>query len=467
MKFPKGFSTVFLVVCFAGFAFQTLKVSNIFFAYKTTSKIEIVSTDQLQYPSLVFCTRYLDVIDRSQRNRFPGIGVDIPTSDDKVHDELSVLTTKEIFELTPKIEDSLVNCSLRSTQTEMLVQISKEECMKKFHLIKYITGEDVCYMYISDKDLVYSLTKVTTSLTEVGVVFKLHLSDQFNKAIHLTLISSICSAERMTKYLDDLTMCTPVISRKYSERIIREIHSGQPSNFFVIQGTVHNITLLQDPYETSCKDGQEPQFCFMKCVIQGLKETVNRYPFSEIITSNDSLKILSTRDLQKQDIFLKVQEVDDKCHEACNHRQCLSYYTLTEAAEYATPEGDETLILVAGVPKSNGITVKTLAFMTLIEYINHVCVSGSIWLGVSVLSAFPGRLFDKKHLRKMRLRMNDRKNKMNTARSWQSLQIHKKSRVSIVPRLYCPCNDCRRHFKGFAKDSVIGYTSSVNKRVFK
>ena len=190
-------SIAFLCVCLAGFIFQASMVSKIYFEYKTTSKIEIASTDELRYPVLVFCVRYLDVLDRIPREGYPRIESEIPRDDNDVHKELSLFTTKQIHDLTPNKSESLIKCFVRSNQTDELIERSGEECEQLFYRFKYISGEDICYMYIPDKDFVYSLTKVTSSLSEVGVVYKVHLSKSFTQAIHLTLVSGICTAEEM------------------------------------------------------------------------------------------------------------------------------------------------------------------------------------------------------------------------------------------------------------------------------
>ena len=451
----------FLCVCLAGFIFQASMVSTIYFEYKTTSKIEIASTDELRYPVLVFCVRYLDVLDRIPREGYPWIESEIPRNDKDVHKELSLFTTEQIHNLTPNKSESLIKCFVRSNQTDELIERTGEECEQLFHRFKYISGEDICYMYIPDKDFVYSLTKVTSSLSEVGVVYKVHMSKSFTQAIHLTLVSGICTAEEMVDVQNTLdlsleTKCAPVTSRKYSERIIREVYSGDPSNYFVVQGTIHNITLLPLPYETQCVEGEAPQFCSMLCTIKRVTQRVGRYPFSEIISTSDNMKILSAIDLQNQSVATKVKEIDEICRKECSHRQCESCYTLTDAAEYSTPDVNDSLILVAGVPKSNGLTVKTLPFMKLIEYINHICVSGSIWLGVSVLSAYPLKHLWLKNIENRRGRERARLQRLqpksvatspSAKEKWQQMKVNHieiHPGFKVMPRPYCPCSFCRQ-----------------------
>jgi len=354
------------------------------------------------------------------------------------------------------------------------------ECKKLFIVVKYVSGEDICYSFVPDKKFLYSLTEITSSLSDVGVIYSLELNGILLEAIHITLINYITTALVFDKALQDNDMdsLTPIASRKFSERIIREIDNSS-SNYFVVQGTIHNITLMPPPYETNCREGEDDlEFCMTICSVQGIKEAVNRYPFSEMLTlenKDPDVKILSTLDLKNKTLYDQVREVDNQCRLECNFRICKATYTLTDAADYATPDVNDTLILVAGVPKSNGLTVKTLAAMNLIEYLNHLCVSGSIWLGISVLSFFPMKrlrgsnketikkwrdIIDLSKKRKM-LKKNKKLFPRETKRERRakmeniiSMEFKNKlfqmknsnSNVRILPRIYCPCEYCRSHF---------------------
>ena len=240
---------ILVVFCVCGFGFQCFSFSNTYFIYKTNSRIEITSVDVHRLPSIVFCTRYLEVISKETWDNY---------WKRTQSTEISQPTVKEIFEMTPN--DTLVGCGYRFNQSEIFQRGSKEECSKIFTTIKYTSGADICYAYISIQESRYSVTKVTSALDHVSIIYELYLNESLRDADHLYFISYLTASNVPLTSKEIL----PVQSRKYGETLVRVLRDNL-QNYFMLQGTIYNVTLLQAPYDTGCLPDNQANFCGPDC----------------------------------------------------------------------------------------------------------------------------------------------------------------------------------------------------------
>ena len=391
-------SLLFYSICFLGLLFQSISVSLFFFKYQTTTRLELTTSDQHRYPSLVFCSRYWDLIEESNN-----------------------MTVKNILDMTPQVNDTIDSCEMR-LDGQLLSKRDKSICLDILYVMKYVAGEDVCYSFIPDMD--YSLRRVTATLDEISVIYKLSLNRLFSKTRYSFTVSYILLSAYLQKYSPRYWV--PIRARVYGTKLFRTSHSW---NEVVVQNTLHNLTLLPAPYDTNCVNDETLAFCFANCSISHIKSGVKKVPFWEMITEPEDFSIISNEDIQNEAIEKFIKHTDEYCSSMCSHYQiCNSYYTLTDATPFVVEENEDNIVLVAATPKSNGLIVNTLPFITLIEYINYLCVAESIWLGVSVLSLYPLKYLQKRRRRRRieQLRIQAEETKMTTSRT---LFIH----VSRVP----------------------------------
>ena len=136
---------------------------------------------------------------------------------------------------------------------------------------------------------------------------------------------------------------------------------------------------------------------------------------------------------------------------------------MTEIAAYSDNKMRKTISLVAAVPKANGLAINSFPIMTLINYLNNIGVTASIWFGVSILSLslYPFKLLGRE--------VNRRRNKCRTGLGRNQQNLKKKesnpnfyhflgskrneSKMIPVPRIYCPCSFCQKFFKHKCGDS--------------
>ena len=382
-KVEKACSRITMIVCVlfcaSGCIWQSIVVSQIYFEYKTSSRLEIAPTEELRYPNLVFCARLTEVIG----------------ADDLL---LRNVTIRKIMELTPNASNSIASCSYRYDQTEALKAMDAKDCTNSFIPVKYVSGSDVCYAYVPQADLLYSLTKVSSALTDTGIIYKLQLINTLSFASHIGLIIYSTSAKFMATYPQGTWL--PATSKQFAERITRDkAEDKDNSNYFVVQGRTYTIYLLPYPYDTYCTFDDVADTCVQECNKKFVKQRLNKVPFDEIISEPQDCLMLLPQDLRNKTVKSIVAEGKEYCSRICWQPSCHYGYTLTEASDYRIPVYGDNIVLVTGLPKSNELQIQTFPGISLIDFLNSLCVSSSMWLGVSILSLFPEKYFkSRKHI---------------------------------------------------------------------
>ena len=407
--YDKKLFHLFLLACFAGFLWQSYLVLSGYFVYTTVSRIEVTADDVYPFPAINLCVRYRDFVN---------------------HSEYSKLTVQDIYNLTPEENITLSGCKLRNEITLAVTQFSREKCLGHIKTEKYISGSNVCYVY--QPAATYSLSEITSTATNTGVIYELLLSPNFNIVTDLSFYW-------ITLGIGHKSSARAGRSRKYIAQIFRDAATNESLNYFILQGKNTNITLLPDPYDTNCIADASPEICFSKCYTEFVKSRLNRVPFDEQITEPVNLRMVSKEDLTNNSFAQQLNVGHYDCLRQCSRHDCNDYYSTTDLSGYWKPLSEhEGLVLAVGPPSTSGLIVKTYPSLILIDFLNNVAVSGSIWLGVSVLSIamFPIKLWKSRQGRG-----REEKSRL------QRLNVCRK-RVIIKPRIYCPCLYCQQHFKG-------------------
>ena len=415
----KIISRLFLGICLGGFVWQAYQVSSGFFHYKTYTKLQVSAIDNHRVPHTAICAAYKDLIGNFNNDISSG----------------NQLTVRQLFHLTPESSDILIACKYRKDYIHDMKQFGVYDCKQLWSVVKYLSGPNVCYSFSSQPNITYSLTEVTSAITHVGIIYKLYVNESLKNATDLLFIS----------YRDLIGMtdiAIPTRSRKYGDVIIRNLDTEKLLNYFVIQGTLYNITLLTPPYDTQCSWNKAVYTCEADCFINYTKQNLNRVSFDSVITEPLDLPMILGKDVQNDTLMEMLQEEELQCKRDCaQSHPCESHYTVTDTAGYHVPKyGKEKIVLAAGIPRSNAIIINTLPSVTLFDFLNNLAISGSIWLGVSVLSAamFPVKFI----VRYFEKRTVGQQTTVTRARI-----PHIAHNTNIVLRIYCPCPYCQDYFK--------------------
>ena len=372
MNFKRISSRVFALICFLGFVLQVQQVSELYFGFETTSRTVFQIRDVDDYQSIMFCTRFTDLLDRRNLGEY-GIRPEKPKSLTDRRLDLSKLTIKNILELTPSESSAIEDCIVRKGRLSTDVEMSQIECQKFFKVMKSVNGERVCYTFMPRSPLNYSVGDVASSQTYISVVYHLSLSPSISKSIYAFIISSVMG--RNTK--------DPLDSRPFQANVYNMKSFNE--SWFTVYGESTEINRLPPPYDTKCAPGHEREKCYEDCLIDKFK-IINKIPWSGFHRQKVDMKILTAIDLENETISKFAGKWFKECHAFCKLKtECYTRFSRTTLQEYQT----RGFGIASMVPSQPHISVCAIAFLNLIEYIIQIGSCFGMWFGLSIISFNP------------------------------------------------------------------------------
>ena len=370
MTFSRILRIVFLVFSFGGCFYHVLYVNNQYFAYKTTTRVESQLQDNVQFPTIVFCAKVLDVIDNisSVSKVFP-------------HSSLDNLRIEEILDLTPAENETIAECGFRNKAVNrfLFTEYKYRDCYKYFGVKKSLTGELVCYQIYTIEALKYSIHAVANAITNSPDVFNIHLPASFTRAKDIFLPAYYLESSRNT-----LTerQTFPIYARHFGEILTRY----EEENWIILRPFEEYYELLPSPFDTNCT---RKHSCLRDCMVN---KTISRsmlYPFSEPATdTHGKMKMLSLFHFENQSYAQLWSQIRDECNTECPKIPCGVSITSNVAYRYTyfTPTNLTLTVSVPGMYRKKIVAVPSLS---IVEYVSGLSTCISIWFGVSALSINP------------------------------------------------------------------------------
>lgn len=389
MPFAKlMFSFLFKLACVVGFTVQVLQISNLYFSYRTLTKMTMNFPDFIAPPSVSVCGRIGNIVNRDEvQRRFSIRWSNQPT---EYHNAVvDTLSLKQLFDATPKETAMLTRCRVRFPGQFDTSMLSKEECQKVFRIDKYYMLEYICYMFsMFNTSKHYHYESVSQADTYRGRVYKFYLSEEFHA--HLVDMLVVVHGPK-----------APSVSRYYSPPIRRVFDANNRSTDlgFLFTYSISAITKKPRPYDTRCgyiNGSLTNAVCHKKCLIKNTTKELNKLPFNWIISPyepdvrvNYDLKLLTTRDLANEQTDALFQSTYDECSKLCSKSRCFHTLYHTYEIDKETRGVHEDMQIKINLPMYPDINVTYLAAFELKDYLVYVMSCLGTWFGVSFIHLNP------------------------------------------------------------------------------
>ena len=307
----------YYIFCLLGFFYQSAEVCKEYFLYKTAMTIEVSNLDYYSYQSLGFCFQFKNLLNESAlefilRNKKNEFGF---TSED-----YSFLTIKEIFDLTPAIEDLITACGIKNSTNYELHRMDIAECLQYFSLFKAVRGMNICYYTVPRKTMRYSWTKVASSFHDTGKVYDLITSIRLNKPTLLTLISYDALRDD-----DVIWYKLPLESRNFAHKVM-----VFQENIITACSFTSSFVRLPKPYDTKCRSNFNFQKCLAECVNKEL-QSVNRKAYFELYTTSLNENIFNAKDILNESMASFGLNAFRSCKIQCSGNSCQQTVSFTSA----------------------------------------------------------------------------------------------------------------------------------------
>ena len=376
---------VFKLLCLIGCDYQITKISLEYFSFKTTTKTTFQIDSTVDDPAIVYCTRYTDIIDRTNYQKY-GIYKRSRYNSTEFLSDTTKLTISDIFHLTPNPNDTIISCEIRRNEYKT-ARYFQDYCYSIFRVTKYQEGPYICYQFQTKNALSsFKCDQAAFAYIGLNVLYRITIQSQFLLSNTLKLISFVPD-NQINPILN-----LPTTSRRfYSYRLRYGDDEPKKSkhNYFLVSGDLYLITRLEKPYDTKCTRNKEhAEFaCRRRCIITAFKKH-GYFPATEYTLSPLPIKHMNTQAFFNKTLIRDTMTRSDICRKICNQKFCNEKFSVTDVS--STPELYNGLITIMSSCSNRPVVViEYLPRITLMEFVMYISSSFGIWFGVSVLSINP------------------------------------------------------------------------------
>ena len=379
LLFKGLFTVLFIVICFLGFLFQFQQVCQSYFRYETISRLKVNVKDSETYSQIYFCARYAEVLNRANYREYKGLRPVPPIELVDLIDEMSNLTIRGIFKLTPSINEVISRCVIRTNIFEIPEVHLSESCNRLINVSKSVNGEHICYAFQINGQQEYSMSAVAASMNYISHVYEIELSDKLSSVMAVNFIMR-------TVNVVSPGAIYPLHSKIFAARL-ENLKTIKYSKIFLYPETT-KIHRLPPPFDTHCSNGVQSQWCYEQCLVTNFKK-INRVPWSSFIDEQVDLVMLTIRDFKNKSISHFTKVSFQKCFKMCRRKtDCESEFTKTTAVEAFSAMHNLTRV-AAMVPSEGAVDITSVQLMPFIDFMVQVGSCFGTWFGLSVFSMNP------------------------------------------------------------------------------
>lgn len=365
--------TCFLL-CVAGCGFQLSQIGKVYFSYKTRAELTISLAIKLQLPYFSLCFRFMDLITFSEHENRKEIFQERESNNingDWYYELWSTLKVRDIFKLTPSIDDLILQCFIRNEKNLWVVNgYSKSKCLKHITSMKYVHRELICYKidpFITNQTI--ESLPVANSIEFYNSQFMITLNhSSFEKALFMAAFVHIPGS---SEYIDSTQNKLEVLS-----------DDKEKGNFFLWYTTV-TLLKLPPPFDTACDKnllnttGTE---LGLECMNRMLKRKFNKlFPFPHLYDYNIDDVLISAQDLARNaTIADAVQELRVHCIKS--RAKCKLIHTQSHVSIKTGKRGSNLYLYI---PITTTFAVVHRPNMILIDLVVYMCSCLGIWIGFS------------------------------------------------------------------------------------
>lgn len=382
---PKVVSLIIIFSCIAGFIIQIEQICIQYFAYLTVTKTTFSMPVILPTPSLVYCPRYNDVLDRRNATAY-GILPYQPVSMEETVREYGKLTIREIFKLSPSTSEVMDHCIHRKGKINQIEVIrDKKRCYDIFKVRKYFMQEFICYDFTSTKLKNYEPRLYAYSPMFVSTIYRINIDHIFDNCSNMMFIVYIADS--------DVKNPLPLTSRFYGSELDLPIHKLVEHRSFHFRVTYHiiNIKLLEAPYDTNCVHQNGADACARNCLKAKFLQ-LQRVPNSEIIDDPVDLKPFNPAQLDDPLVEEQIVAFRNECKSQCSHPYCVNEYTQTYVEVTDKKSGDVRSWIHVNIPQSHTVSIESIPQNDLYQFLIYISSCFGTWFGLSFMSLHPSNL---------------------------------------------------------------------------
>jgi hypothetical protein len=306
---------------------------------------------------------------------------------------MSMLTVKDIFDLTPKPHEIIDGCQWRFHAFDVS-DVPKDQCLKLFNILKYLGGRSICYQFSPrHPEMKYDRKIISSSFAAMGEIYDIWLNKSLTTKAGIVRVISFLTDHQ---HPEDYTK-VPTSSHRFRSLIYRYDHNLKivnDMNFIQIKSDEFIVKRLPYPFDEGCTNDFKKfnVLCIRNCSIEVYKDH-GLVPSDELILEPIPRRHFSFKDMDNETLVTKISEGYNQCTKKCRLWPCQDSYSITSTQMSSVP--GERILLSSICSQSPSYILTFIPKMNTFEFIFYLCACFGIWLGVSFYSL---NMFQSKYL---------------------------------------------------------------------
>lgn len=384
--FNKFTSVFYLAFCIAGFVYQVVLISNVFFRYDVILNNELYLPGKLKLPGLNVCFRYGDIIDFDMINaKYPGKNLTYEEGVKNNFEDLqNVVTIEDIYDMTPYDPDILIFCSVRTVPSYYLTDLKgDEECHKLYwEVTQYFIMGLICYKFNHTHEFqneTLEIDQVAFTYDNPGMIFQISLNQtSFARADYFRAI--------VTEGVRDPTETLGFAQTM--RRLYDPVEKSGEFNSFRIDFYRYRVSRLKPPYTTWCREyhekstkmKQSQKDCINICISKQSRELLGKVMFNqaEIKWNMSHVTQKTLEDDKVLEIFQRFQKV---CLDECSQIPCEEGRSVSQIE--SIPTEAKGIDFTVSSPMHMFYHIMYYPKLTFMDYFVYVSSCIGVWFGLS------------------------------------------------------------------------------------
>jgi hypothetical protein len=356
-----------LLIAAFGFGVQVTQVSIHYFSYGTHVQVHVLFPEKAVHHNVAVCVSYADLVNWTALSN---------ASEKDGENEKPKLTVRQLFELTPDVNNTIEACYFRVSNWRAKF-LQGDECYNYFHVHKYMAQSYICYKFELLIEVTLDMSSITRSLSASFAMSTLSLTKAFNKSTNVNMITFHGSYPYLSR---DVSVVTYILDSTLTKN---KLH-----NYFDLFSNDYEFVRLEAPYDTGCIDRKVEDIftCKYSCFVQHYSAMGKIAPLDPVTDPLDLL-IIDGEDLEDDEILANVSKIDKICVKKCDFVPCHSGYTKTTFLPRLIKELN--LGYYSRTPIEPSIISESIPGNSFVEYFSFTAGCFGIWFGISFMSLDP------------------------------------------------------------------------------
>ena len=387
---PSIRSLPFMLFCFVGCVVHTVIVGRRYFEYPTVSSTSVFLPEMFTPRPITACLYFNDLVDLDRMNKDLGTNY-IRENRYQTNFDQDKMTIAQIFNYTTDVSNVLHSVWFKDANREWSYPITGSNIMDVVNITKYAQGEYICY-------------KIALKKAEAMDYLEGALINEEEQLLSSIKFSTAVSDVSVVKFM--LTHKSHISSQAFisTKKLWRQLYMDGKAKFNYFYISEHAIELLSlpKPFPANCIDYTKFGFhdrshCIDDCLANATLQTFGKISLFTPVTKTSHHLSFYLRDLWPNETDHQYRKIRQDCQfKHCKNPDCNQTITVTDQTPDSTRDHERQFVVWTYLSPKLSFKVTLSPEFSEISFILYLMSIVSTWLGLSMLSLDPSRLFEVK-----------------------------------------------------------------------